>query len=113
MNDELGGIEGSATNAKNILEGLNATNFVASNMRIVLESIYIGQKILSGTTSQVKSTVQAVLGNLVTSEIVTAFKNVQASINISDPTQIDVAFEISPVFPLNFILITFSLSANQ
>ena len=82
-------------------------------MRRVLESIYIGQKILNGTTSQVKSTVQAVLGNLVTSEILTAFQGVRASINISDPTQIDVSFEIAPVFPLNFILITFSLAPNQ
>lgn len=88
-------------------------DFVASSMRTSLESIYIGQKILEGTPSQVRSTILAILNNMIASEILTAAQNVQASINGSDPTQIDVSFEISPVFPLNFILITFSLSPNQ
>lgn len=88
-------------------------DFVASTMRQSLETIYIGQKILEGTPSQVRSTILSILNNMISSEILTAAQNVQASINGSDPTQIDVSFEISPVFPLNFILITFSLSPNQ
>lgn len=85
-------------------------DFVASNSRQILENIFIGQKILVGTPSQVKSTQTSVLTSMVTSEIITAFQNVQASVDNLDPTQINVSFEIAPVFPLNYILITFSLS---
>lgn len=88
-------------------------DFVAATMRTSLENIYIGQKILSGTPSQVRSTILSLLNTMIQSELLTAAQNVQASIDGTDPTQINVSFEISPVFPLNFILITFSLSPNQ
>lgn len=88
-------------------------DFVGSTMRTTLENIYIGQKLLEGTPSQVRSTILAVLNNMIAAEILTGAQNIQASINGGDPTQIDVSFEIAPVFPLNYILITFSLSPNQ
>lgn len=88
-------------------------DFVASTMRQSLETIYIGQKILTGTPSQVRSTILSLLNNMISSQIITAAQNVQASVNNVDPTQIDVSFEIAPVFPLNYILITFSLAPNQ
>ena len=84
-------------------------DFVAVSSRDLLEPIFIGQKILLDTPSQVRSTIVAILQDLVDKEIITAFQDVQAEINGSDPTQIDVSFRISPVFPLNFILITFSI----
>jgi len=87
-------------------------DYVASNMREVLETIYIGQKILAGTPSQVKTTVQTILNDLISKEIIVDSQNVQAAIDNTDPTQINVSFEIRPVFPLNYILITFSLSPN-
>jgi hypothetical protein len=85
-------------------------DFVASNMRKLLEAIFIGQKILLDTPSQVRSTVSAVLQDLINREVIVGFDQVAASINGIDPTQVDVSFRISPVFPLNWILITFSLS---
>jgi len=88
-------------------------DYTAVNMRKMLETIYIGQKILVDTPSQVKSTVNALLQNLVSREIIVAFTDIQASINSIDPTEIDVQFSISPTYPLNYILVTFSLSTNQ
>lgn len=87
-------------------------DFVASNMRKTLETIYIGQKILGGTSSQVKTTVQTILNDQISKEIIVSSQNVQAAVDGTDPTQINVSFEIRPVFPLNYILITFSLSPN-
>lgn len=103
----------TSTRENNEYSVVEIIDFVASNSRRILENIFIGQKILAGTSSQVKSTETTVLSNLVTSEIIVAFQNVQAAVDNLDPTQIDVSFEIAPVFPLNYILITFSLSPNQ
>jgi hypothetical protein len=88
-------------------------DFVGVSMRDLLEAIFIGQKILADTPSQIRSTINAVLNDLVSREIIVSFKDIQASINNIDPTQIDVQFKIAPVFPLNYILITFSLSTNS
>lgn len=87
-------------------------DFVGSSMRGLLENIFIGQKILADTPSQVRSTINAVLNDLVTREIITAFQDIQAAVDNSDPTQINVSFAISPVFPVNYVLITFSLSVE-
>lgn len=87
-------------------------DFVAVSTRKLLEAIYIGQKILADTPSQIKSTIDGILADLVSREVVVSFKDISAAINGSDSTQIDVSFKISPVFPLNFIFITFSLSAS-
>ncbi len=87
-------------------------DFVGVSSRELLEAIYIGQKILVDTPSQVRSTINAILSDLVSREIIVDFKDIQSSINNLDPTQIDVSFAIRPVFPLNFIFITFSLSSN-
>lgn len=101
-----------STRANSEITIVEIVDFTASSMRQLLEAIFIGQKILLDTPAQVRSIITAVLQNLVQAEIITAFQTVQASVNISDPTQIDVSFQISPVYPLNFILITFSLSPN-
>lgn len=84
-------------------------DFVATTARDLLEPIFIGQKILEDTPSQVRSTIVAILQDLIDKEIITAFTDVQASVNGSDQTQIDVSFKVSPVYPLNFVLITFSI----
>lgn len=101
-----------STRANSEITIVEIVDFTASSMRQLLEAIFIGQKILLDTPAQVRSVITAVLQNLVQAEIITAFQNVTASVNNTDPTQIDVSFQISPVFPLNFILITFSLSPN-
>lgn len=87
------------------------TDYVASSMRQLLESIFIGQKILADTPSQVRSTITAVLTDFIRRETITGFTGVSASIDLLDPTQINVSFSIAPVRPLNYILITFSLTA--
>jgi hypothetical protein len=84
-------------------------DFVSQTTRDLLEPIFIGQKILEDTPSQVRSAIVSILQDLVDKEILVAFTDVQASVNNSDPTQIDVSFRISPVYPLNYILITFSI----
>jgi len=69
-------------------------DFVASSTRDLLEPIFIGQKILQDTPSQIKTTITAILQDLVNKEILTAFTDINAIINGIDPTQIDVSFKI-------------------
>jgi len=84
-------------------------DFTASTTRTLLNSIFIGVKILSNTTSMITATIQVLLNNLVSLNIITDYRNVQATINSLDPRQIDISFEIAPVYGLRYISVVFSL----
>lgn len=84
-------------------------DFVGASCRDLLEAIFIGQKILADTPSQIKSTISAILQDLVGRQIIVGFSNVIATIDGSDPTQINVSFQVAPVNPLNYVLITFTI----
>jgi hypothetical protein len=84
-------------------------DFVARTVRRLLDSIFIGVKILPDTSSIVSATVQVLLNNFVALNIITSSKNVKASVNTFDPRQLDVSFEIQPIRGLRFIKVTFSI----
>lgn len=84
-------------------------DFVARTVRRLLDSIFIGVKILPDTASIVSATVTVLLQNFVALNIITGFQSVKASLNALDPRQLDVSFEIQPVRGLRFIKVTFSI----
>jgi len=84
-------------------------DFVATTCATLLNSIFIGVKILSNTTSIVTATVQVLLNNLIALNILTDYQNVQVQVNPLDPRQIDISFEVAPVYGLRYISVTFSL----
>jgi hypothetical protein len=84
-------------------------DFVATTCSTLLNSIFIGVKILSNTTSIVTATVQVLLNNLIALNILTDYQNVQVQVNALDPRQIDISFEVAPVYGLRYISVTFSL----
>lgn len=84
-------------------------DFVARTVRRLLDSIFIGVKILPDTASIVSATVQVLLNNFIALNIITSSQNVKASVNPLDPRQLDVSFEIQPVRGLRFIKVTFSI----
>jgi hypothetical protein len=84
-------------------------DFVATTCSTLLNSIFIGVKILSNTTSIVTATVQVLLNNLIALNILTDYQNVQVQVNKLDPRQIDISFEVAPVYGLRYISVTFSL----
>lgn len=84
-------------------------DFVARTVRTLLDSIFIGVKILPDTASMVSATVQVLLNNFIALNIITSSANVKASLNTFDPRQIDVSFQIQPVRGLRFISVMFSI----
>ena len=84
-------------------------DFTANTIRTLLNNIFIGVKILTETPSIVSATVQVILNDLQALNIITASSGVQASINVSDPRQIDVSFQIQPVRGLRWIYVQFSI----
>jgi len=83
-------------------------DYVQQQMRSALKP-YIGIKFLPTILQDIESTVDNVLGQLVVAQIITKFQGTSAVQDPFDPTICNVETYYSPVFPLNWISVTFSL----
>jgi hypothetical protein len=107
--------QGLTTNMANILTRLptvtQIADFVQQQSRAILDS-YVGLKFLSSRTNEVVVTMTGLFKSLVQAEIVGAFTGMSAIIDPSDPTILDFTMYYSPIFPLEYLVLTFNLRAN-
>jgi len=83
-------------------------HFIQQGVRTALNR-YIGSKNLPKMQSQVKDTVGSYFKGLKQNEIIVDFKGINVTQNTSDPSTLDVEAYYSPVFPLNWIVVTLNL----
>ena len=83
-------------------------DFVQQAMRQGLER-FIGQKFLPRLTNDIAITANTIMQNLVQAEIITAATGATVQADETDRTMALVDMAYSPVFPLNFIRVTFRL----
>jgi hypothetical protein len=77
-------------------------------VREALDATFIGTQITGGTSNTIKQTIESLLDSQV-GNLIVGKRNVTAIQNSTDPTAIDVSFEIAPIRPLNYINISFTL----
>jgi hypothetical protein len=86
------------------------TDYVAQTLRGLLDPIFIGQKLLTNTPSQVETVSGAILTTIEASNIIESFTQPSATVNPQQPTQILLQVGIQPVLELDTILITLGLN---
>ena len=105
---------GTTTSFADILDQLyqvvEISDYTAQTLRGLLDPIFIGQRLLSGTPSQVETVSGAILTTLKQAEIIIAFVQPSATVNPAQPTQILLQVAINPVLELDTILITLGLN---
>lgn len=84
-------------------------DYVGRTVRDILDEIYIGAKNIIENRSNIEGTTRNILTNMVNSQIITDFRGLTVTTDPLEPRAVNVAFEILPVFPINYILVTFSL----
>jgi hypothetical protein len=84
-------------------------DYVARTVRELLENRFVGTVIGPNTLGEVQATTEAILGSLISQILITAFANVTVRVDSVEPRQVDVAFDIQPPFPLNWIRIDFTV----
>jgi len=84
-------------------------DYVAKVSRQILEERYIGGVIDDQTVANIKMTTQGILESLTAQRIITQYANVTAKVDSVEPRQVNVGFDVAPVFPLNWIKIEFSI----
>lgn len=83
-------------------------DYVQQAMRFALEQ-YIGQKYLARLNNDIAITANSVMMQLVQREIIVAATGASVETDLADPTMARVEISYAPVFPLNYIQVTFNL----
>ena len=107
-------IFGTTTEFDTILNQLyqvtEITDYVAQTLRGLLDPIFIGQKLLVNTPSQVETVSGAILQTIENADIINSFIQPTATVNPLQPTQILLQVGIQPTLELDTILITLGLN---
>lgn len=85
------------------------TDYTSKTVRVALENAFTGSLITVNTPKDVEITTANILAALQSQGIIKSYANVKAVVDPQEPRQIDVTFDIVPVFPLNWIFIRFSV----
>jgi hypothetical protein len=83
-------------------------HFIQQGVRGALSG-YIGQKNLPRVIPQIEGTLGSYFKSLKQGELIVDYKNIKARVNPSDPSTVDVEVYYSPIFPLNWIVVTLNL----
>lgn len=107
--------QGLTTNMSSILTRLptvtQIADFVMQQSRGTLDS-FVGTKFLASRTNEVVVSMTALLKGLIQSEIIAAFTGVAANVDAIDPTTLDFQAYYQPIFPLEYLVLTFNLRAS-
>jgi hypothetical protein len=86
---------------------------LAQNIQSAIDnSTIIGSALTQATLSSLQSIVLATLMRSVNTNLIQSFQNVSYTYNGSSPTTVNVSFQYSPTFPLNYVQVTMSVNTN-
>jgi len=110
-------LQGLTTNVSNWLTqeiSLNAIGDVLANqIRVALQNTsLIGGPLTATTTAAALGAVQGQLVYAVNNGLIQSYQNLSFSINPSTPTTINITFQYSPTYPINYIQATLSLNTQ-
>lgn len=110
-------LQGLTTNVTNWLTQEISINAVGDRlaeriMNDLLNSFLIGGPLTAKTSGAALGTVQSTLTNAVSTALIQSYQNLQYSVNPSNPTTINITFQYSPTYPINYIQVTFSLNTQ-
>lgn len=84
-------------------------DYTAYVTRQILENRFVGKVILGSLVDDVAISTESILKSLISQQLITAYANVRVEVDPQEPRQVNVSFDIQPVFPLNWIRIDFSV----
>jgi hypothetical protein len=107
--------QGLTTDMSDVLHRLPTVtqimDFVSQSTRSSLDA-FVGTKFLASRTNEVEVTLTSMFKTLMQQEIIGAFTGISAVVNPDEPTTMDVSGAYQPIFPLLYLLISYSLRAR-
>ena len=78
-------------------------DYVAITIRSALETNFVGRPLIADLLQDIEIEVDKLLKSLISQGIITEYENIKVQTDSQEPRQVDVAFDIAPVFSLNDI----------
>jgi hypothetical protein len=107
--------QGLTTNMSSILTRLptvtQIADFVQQQSRNTLDQ-YVGTKFLSQRTNEVNVSMTSLFKQLVHAEVVGGFTGISSNVDPNDPTTLQFEAYYQPIFPLEYLVLTFNLRAQ-
>ena len=88
---------------------VQSKDYIGRTIRNLLDEAYIGQKNIPAIRANIEGTTKNILTSMVQAQIINGFRGLTVTTDPVEPRAVNVSFEVAPVFPINYILITFSL----
>jgi hypothetical protein len=96
----------------NILEEepsvIRARDYISKSVRTILDP-FIGRILTATVVTDISNTITNFLKGQQQAGIIASFGGISAVVDDVDPRQVNVGFDIQPLFPLNYIHISFSV----
>lgn len=73
---------------------------LSQDLRYNIETIYVGQNITPGLLASISLLVEQKLRQYVVNEMLSSYKNLKVSVSATDPRQVDIYCDVSPVFAM-------------
>jgi len=84
-------------------------DFFTKLLKNILDKMFIGTTIESGTFSSIEGTIRQIVESLVKSRVLIGSSNLSIARDSQNPTKINISLRITPVYPLNYIDVKFSI----
>lgn len=84
-------------------------DFFGKSLKTVLETKYIGGRVDGPTLASIRSTINSFADNFIANDSIISISGLSVTQDLLNPTKVNVALKIHPVYPLNFIDIKFSI----
>lgn len=84
-------------------------DFTAVLTKSFLDAAFVGTKLLNDTPGLMQASLTIILQSLIDNKILNDATDLVVKRNSINPSQIDVSFRIAPVFPVKYILVSFTI----
>lgn len=84
-------------------------DFTAVLTKTFLDAAFIGTKLLNDTPGLMQASLTIILQSLIDNKILNDATNLSVKRNGINPSQIDVSFSIAPIFPVKYVLVSFTI----
>jgi hypothetical protein len=110
-------LQGLTTNTTNWLSQEISLNAIGDQLANTISSALqstnlIGGPLTANTASAALGEVQGQLTNAVSNGLIQSYQNLNYAVNAATPTTINITFQYSPTYPINYIQVTMSLNTQ-
>lgn len=98
-----------STVANQLYQVTQISDYVSQTLRGLLDPIFIGQKLLANTPSQIQSVTASILSTIQSDNIIVGYTTPVATIDPEIPTTVNLSVGIFPVLEVDVIFITLGL----